>query len=349
MRNAGNAVAAQPVQAVAATGVPPPHPHHRAGAGIVGIHHQVAAPRPPSATALRGQHPMPAAAQHHPAHAVLHTPVEPISGPLMSPPGGGHINAVPQAQVEPLGGGVKRKRISDGPPLAAAPKTSQMSVPPPVSAAAAAATVHAAAVPQPPLKKANTTAICTDCGIKHASFGTKDDRKRRWCGACAKANGHPDAVNVNAKMCEDCGEKMASFGTQHDNKKRWCAGCAKAKQYTGAEYLGKRYMCEDCDKKRAAWGDGTNKKRRWCGSCVKANGHAATIIGVKLCEDCNDKQATFGTEHVKVRAMNCALPMAIHAANSSAASARPCCRSADGAAAARKPRPIRRCSISPAL
>ena len=114
MGNAGNAVAAQPVQAVAATGVPPPHPYHRAGAGIVGIHHQVAAPRPPSATALRGQHPMPAAAQHHPAHAVLHTPVEPISGPLMSPPGGGHINAV--RQVQQVHGVQQAQQVVHAPP-----------------------------------------------------------------------------------------------------------------------------------------------------------------------------------------------------------------------------------------
>lgn len=163
------------------------------------------------------------------------------------------------------------------------------------------ATAVDASAAEMPMKKPNTTAICTDCGVKHASFGTKGDRKRRWCGACAKSNGYSNAVNVNAKMCEDCGAKIASFGTHNDQKKRWCSSCAKTKQHTGAQYLGKRYMCEDCNKKRAAWGDGTNKKRRWCGSCVKANGHTgATIIGVKLCEDCNDKQATFGVELDKV-------------------------------------------------
>ncbi len=181
-------------------------------------------------------------------------------------------------------------------------------LPPSVTAAfsghASAGVIHhhtSAAGMMPTIKKPNTTAICTDCGVKHASFGMKEDRKRRWCGACAKSNGHPDAVNVNAKMCEDCGVKMASFGTHNDQKKRWCSSCAKTKEHTGAQYLGKRYMCEDCNKKRAAWGDGTNKKRRWCGSCVKTNGHkGATIIGVKLCEDCNDKQATFGVEPDKV-------------------------------------------------
>lgn len=171
--------------------------------------------------------------------------------------------------------------------------------------AATAQAVHAAeAVPSmsnSAMKRTHTPAICTDCGVKHASFGTKDDRKRRWCGTCAKTNGHEDAVNVSAKMCEDCGAKMASFGTDDDHKKRWCSACAKNKQNGGAQYLGKRYMCEDCNKKRAAWGDGTSKKRRWCGSCVKANGHrGATIVGVKLCEDCNDKQATFGVEPDKV-------------------------------------------------
>ena len=236
------------------------------------------------------------------------TAMEPKVEPMHSPPTASLatmvavVSAVPQAP--PPGSpavGDKRKRDETAPPPQAVSVPAVTMVPPvgPTTAATAHA-VHAPGVP--PMKKANTTAICTDCGIKHASFGTKEDRKRRWCGACAKSNGHPDAVNVNAKMCEDCGVKMASFGTQNDHKKRWCSGCAKTKQHSGAEYLGKRYMCEDCDKKRAAWGDGTDKKRRWCGSCVKANRHAgATIIGVKLCEDCNDKQATFGVEPEKVR------------------------------------------------
>ena len=97
--------------------------------------------------------------------------------------------------------------------------------------------------------------LCQDCSVKHASFGTKNDRTRRWCSTCAKNNGHDGAVNLNAKMCEDCNQKMVSFGSQTDRKKRWCGGCVKKHDgHDGAEYLGKRYMCEDCGKKRADWG-----------------------------------------------------------------------------------------------
>ena len=58
--------------------------------------------------------------------------------------------------------------------------------------------------------------MCEDCGFKHASFGSKVDRKVRWCGSCVKANGHTGAMIIGVKICEDCKDKQATFGVKAD-------------------------------------------------------------------------------------------------------------------------------------
>jgi hypothetical protein len=66
---------------------------------------------------------------------------------------------------------------------------------------------------------------CEDCQLKQPSFGLPADRKKRWCGVCAK--GHAGVVNVVMRMCEDCGLKCPSVGLVVERKVRWCSGCAK--------------------------------------------------------------------------------------------------------------------------
>ena len=69
--------------------------------------------------------------------------------------------------------------------------------------------------------------MCEDCEAKHAGFGLGTEKKRRWCGACAKA--HDGAMClVSRRMCEDCEAKHAGFGLGTDKKRRWCGACAKA-------------------------------------------------------------------------------------------------------------------------
>eukprot|EP01044_Picomonas_judraskeda_P049542 COSAG03_NODE_29223_length_188_cov_25.191011_1_plen_62_part_11 len=62
--------------------------------------------------------------------------------------------------------------------------------------------------------------MCEGCGAKHATFGTRTERQKRWCGGCGKAHG---AINLSAKKCEGCGTKQAHFGTPTERKKRWCS------------------------------------------------------------------------------------------------------------------------------
>jgi hypothetical protein len=66
---------------------------------------------------------------------------------------------------------------------------------------------------------------CEDCFSKDPSFGSREDRKRRWCQSCAE--NHPGAILLKKRTpCEDCLEKDPSFGLVIDRRRRWCYGCA---------------------------------------------------------------------------------------------------------------------------
>ena len=93
-------------------------------------------------------------------------------------------------------------------------------------------------------KVASLTAqkMCEDCGEKRPNWGLMEEKKKRWCGPCAKS--HEGAVYITAqKMCEDCGKKQPSFGHLDIHKKRWCGPCAKS--HEGAVYIPAQKMCED--------------------------------------------------------------------------------------------------------
>jgi hypothetical protein len=64
---------------------------------------------------------------------------------------------------------------------------------------------------------------CEDCGVKSAGFSLQGERKRRWCGACAKS--HPGTV-PHGKLCDDCNQKVPVWGLRTEQKKRWCGDCA---------------------------------------------------------------------------------------------------------------------------
>ena len=50
---------------------------------------------------------------------------------------------------------------------------------------------------------------CEGCGNKRAHFGTPEEGKKRWCGACGKAKG---AISLTTQqMCEGCGNKHGRF------------------------------------------------------------------------------------------------------------------------------------------
>ena len=97
--------------------------------------------------------------------------------------------------------------------------------------------------------------MCEGCRAKQASFGLPVDRKRRWCGACAKPAGAVDLhtnkmcvispgsmgetldgrngrISVSDQphpscRCESCGNTSANFGMPNERKRRWCSVCAK--------------------------------------------------------------------------------------------------------------------------
>jgi hypothetical protein len=39
--------------------------------------------------------------------------------------------------------------------------------------------------------------MCDKCGQKHASFGMREDRLKKWCAGCGKGEG---AINLTAQM-----------------------------------------------------------------------------------------------------------------------------------------------------
>ena len=51
---------------------------------------------------------------------------------------------------------------------------------------------------------ASKRGMCEDCKEKHAGFGLGVDKKRRWCGACAKT--YEGAMNLASKphMLQRC-------------------------------------------------------------------------------------------------------------------------------------------------
>ena len=93
------------------------------------------------------------------------------------------------------------------------------------------------------------------CG-KAASYGLPSDRKRLWCGACAKVHG--GILLQNHKMCEDCHTKHAHYGLPNE-KSKWCSGCGKRH---GAVIVYKPKLCEDCKTKRAHYGIESDRKAR---------------------------------------------------------------------------------------
>jgi hypothetical protein len=134
--------------------------------------------------------------------------------------------------------------------------------------------------------------MCEGCGIKQPHFGSARDRKKRWCGGCAKQQ--DDAVSLN-KMCESCGRKQPSFGSASDRKKRWCGGCAK--QQDDAVNLTAQQMCEGCGLKHANFGSASDRKRRWCGGCAKQQNNAVSLKAQKMCESCGEKHANYTITH----------------------------------------------------
>ena len=146
---------------------------------------------------------------------------------------------------------------------------------------------------QLPCSVAMPTLCEENCG-KQASFGLPTERRKRWCGGCAKSKGKGRAINLDAKLCEDCLLKTASFGLLSERKKRWCSGCGKGH---GAVRLSKSQpkLCEDCGLKGASFGLLSERKRRWCGGCAKSKGKGRAVnLAEKLCEDCGLKSANFG-------------------------------------------------------
>jgi hypothetical protein len=118
------------------------------------------------------------------------------------------------------------------------------------------------------------------------------ERKKRWCGGCAKA--HAGAVDVNNKKCEGCQLKGANFGLPAEGKARWCSGCAK--RHAGAVVVNNKkcVKCEGCGLKQASFGlPGEGKKQRWCGGCAKAH-KGAQNNKKKKCEGCGLNVARIG-------------------------------------------------------
>ena len=132
------------------------------------------------------------------------------------------------------------------------------------------------------------TQLCEDCGVKSASFGMAD-KKRRWCGDCKL--GHPGCLHSHG-LCEDCGVKDASFGMA-DGKRRWCAGC----KHEGAAIT--RRVCEDCGRERARWGPPGAKTKQWCGTCAKQ--HPGAERADPKCEDCRLTFPSWGMSDSKRR------------------------------------------------
>ena len=101
------------------------------------------------------------------------------------------------------------------------------------------------------------TATATD------RFGLPSDRKRRWCGDCAK--GHHGALNLAPdkprRKCEDCAKREPNFGLAVEGRKRWCAHCMQG--HAGAVSVGGG-TCEACKKKRACCGVPSEGSARWC-------------------------------------------------------------------------------------
>jgi hypothetical protein len=93
------------------------------------------------------------------------------------------------------------------------------------------------------------------------------ERKRRWCGSCAKD--HAGAVDIIAKMCEGCKTKHPSYGLPSDGKRgRWCLKCSKA--HPGAVDV-VNAKCEVCKLKQPAFGILADGKKRWCATCASAH------------------------------------------------------------------------------
>ena len=132
--------------------------------------------------------------------------------------------------------------------------------------------------------------VCEICKTKRAVKGLKDERKIRWCTACAKTVSGV-AVDLNTKMCVDCGERGASFGMSIETKAQWCTVCAR--NHSGAFNLSSK-RCEDCRLKWPGFGMPHDMKSRWCATCAKSFHPGAQDVVNKKCEACREKTARCG-------------------------------------------------------
>ena len=101
--------------------------------------------------------------------------------------------------------------------------------------------------------------MCADCGLKRSSFGLPSEKRKRWCGPCAKA--YPGAINIYSRRCEDCMQHQPSFGLPEDRKLRWCVKCSR--KHPGAMNVEKR-RCEVCKQKQPSFGMPAEGRKRWC-------------------------------------------------------------------------------------
>eukprot|EP01051_Picozoa_sp_SAG22_P010355 SAG22_NODE_928_length_6464_cov_2.852789_1_plen_230_part_00 len=142
-------------------------------------------------------------------------------------------------------------------------------------------------------KKSGSSPTCEDCGLKHSSFGLPEEKKRRWCGACAKNHPGTKCLAGKSKSCEDCGLKLPSYGMESDRKMKWCGACSK--KYEGSVCLRKQKMCEGCGLKHTSFGLPAEKKIRWCLACSKQYPGATRLSAHhKMCELCGLKTSNYG-------------------------------------------------------
>ena len=130
--------------------------------------------------------------------------------------------------------------------------------------------------------------MCEDCEAKHAGCGLGTDKKRRWCGACAKAHEGAMYLISGPKMCEDCEAKHAGFGLPAEKKRRWCGACAKS--HEGAINL------KPSRRARRQMASKQQHKKRTAPDPIRAatRAAAAAVPAIKTEDDGDDVNAELG-------------------------------------------------------